>query len=222
MSVKRRLAALDARIAAAGLGLAQARLASAVAGLNSKGDAGVLGLLDFPIEGKAMPVADGLVVEGYAAGFNVDRQDEAFQPDASFEQSLRRYLSSNPILCYHHHYDQALGVVEDARVDSKGLFIRARLDTPEPGTELADVFRKVQSGTIKGFSIGGRFKRQQTPAGPRIYTAEIVEISITPLPVEPGSLFTVSGKAITTEPMAAQIEAFSEALDRLGEAVAKV
>lgn len=208
-------------MAAVGLGLAEARLASAVAGVNSNG-AGVVGLLDFPIEGKAMPVADGLVVEGYAAGFDTDRQGEAFQPDDSFERSLRRYLQSNPILCYHHHYDQALGVVEDARVDSKGLFIRARLDTPEPGTELADVFRKVKSGTIRGFSIGGRFKRQQTPGGARIYTAEIVEISVTPLPVEPGSLFTVSGKAITAEPMAKQIEAFSEALDRLGEAVAKV
>lgn len=209
-------------MAAVGLGLAEARLAKAVAGVNSNGDAGVLGLLDFPIDGKAMPVADGLVVEGYAAGFNVDRQNEAFTPDASFERSLRRYLSDNPILCYHHHYDQALGVVEDARVDSKGLFIRARLDTPEPGTELADVFRKVRSGTIKGFSIGGRFKRIQTPNGPRVYTAEIVEISVTPLPVEPGALFTVSGKAITADPMAEQIEAFSEALDRLGAAVAKV
>ncbi len=208
-----RLGIVEQRIAAAGRQLAE---------LDSTGDE-VVGVLDFPLEGKSMSsdAAGGLVVEGYAAGFNRDRQNEAFEPDASFETSLRRYLSDNPILCYHHQYDKALGVVEDARMDSKGLFIRARLDIPEPGTELADVFRKVKSGTIKGFSIGGRFHRKQTPTGPRIYTAEIVEISVTPLPVEPGSLFAVAGKAVGTETIAAQLEQLGELLDTLDRAVSK-
>lgn len=186
---------------------------------------------DFALDGKAVvaevPEESGLRIEGYAAGFNTDRMDEAFLPGA-FEKSLKTYMETNPILCYHHHYDQALGVVEDAKLDGKGLFVKARLDAPEPGTPLADVYNKVKSGTIKGFSVGGIFKRKQTPRGPRIHTADIAEISVTPLPMEPGSLFALAGKAFGTEPdleeaarMLQQLDALGSVLNSLEEATGK-
>lgn len=180
---------------------------------------------DFALDGKAVveevPEDSGLRIEGYAAGFNTDRMDEAFLPGA-FEKSLKTYMETNPILCYHHHYDQALGVVEEAKLDGKGLFVKARLDAPEPGTPLADVYNKVKSGTIKGFSVGGIFKRKQTPRGPRIHTADIAEISVTPLPMEPGSLFALAGKAFGTEPDLSQhIDALSALFDNLSELTGK-
>jgi HK97 family phage prohead protease len=182
----------------------------------------VVGLIDF--EGKAMPASGGgLRIEGQAGGLGVDRSGEAFEPGV-LEAALRKYFLSNPILCYHHHTDQALGVVEDARVNARGgLMIRARLDEPEPGTPLADVYRKVKSGTIKGLSVGGIFKRKPTPNGPRIYAAEIVEISVTPVPLEPGSLFALAGKAVSSEPAAAQLRRLgelTELVNSLDEAVA--
>lgn len=226
MTVTRELKRLDARMAAVSLGIAQARLAAAgerLAEMRTGGSDEVVGVLDFPsLDGKSMSSdSRGLCVEGYAAGFGLDREGEAFEPGA-FERGLEKYLRTNPILVYHHHYDQALGVVEDARVDSKGLFIRARLDEPEPGTPLADVYRKVKSGTIKGFSVGGLFKRKQTPSGPRIYTADIVEISVTPLPMEPGSLFAVAGKAASKETPAVQVEKLGELIEAMARAVSKL
>lgn len=195
--------------------------ADRLAELTAGGDE-VVGVLDFPLEGKSMSSdSRGLYVEGYAAGWGVDRGDEAFEPGA-FEAGLQRYLKSNPILCYHHKYDMALGVVEDARVDSRGLWIRARLDPPEPGTVFADIYRKVKAGTIKGFSVGGRFKRKMTPAGPRIHTAELVEISVTPLPMEPNSLFTVSGKAVGNETTADQLAKLGEVIEAMEKAAAKL
>lgn len=151
---------------------------------------------DFALDSAARVELDGkaLHIEGYAAGFGRDRENEAFLPEV-FDKGLEKYFQRNPILCYHHHTDQALGVVEDAKLDGKGLFVKARLDDPEPGTPLADVYNKVKSGTIKGFSVGGIFRRKMTPAGVRIHDADIAEISVTPVPMEPGSLFAVAGKA---------------------------
>jgi len=151
---------------------------------------------DFALDADARVELEGkaLRIEGYAAGFDRDREGEAFLPQV-FDKGLEKYFRRNPILCYHHHTDQALGVVEEAKMDGKGLFVKARLDDPEPGTPLADVYNKVKSGTIKGFSVGGIFRRKMTPAGPRIHDADIAEISVTPVPMEPGSLFAVAGKA---------------------------
>lgn len=143
--------------------------------------------------------SDGrLRIEGYAATLGLDRKDEAFLPGV-FEKGLDKYFKDNPVLLYHHHYDQALGKVEECRLDGKGLFVKAVLDDPEPNTPLADVYNKVKSGTIKGFSIGGIFKRKMTPQGPRVHQADFAEISVTPLPLEPGSLFDLAGKAFGSD-----------------------
>jgi HK97 family phage prohead protease len=125
---------------------------------------------DFALDADASVELEGkaLRIEGYAAGFDRDREGEAFMPGV-FDKGLEKYFKRNPVLCYHHHTDQALGVVEEAKLDGKGLFVKAKLDDPEPGTPLADVYNKVKSGTIKGFSVGGIFRRKMTPQGPRIH-----------------------------------------------------
>lgn len=172
---------------------------------------------DFALDSQAVVELDGkaLRIEGYAAGFDRDREGEAFMPGV-FDKGLEKYFKRNPVLCYHHHTDQALGVVEQAKLDGKGLFVKARLDDPEPGTPLADVWNKVKSGTIKGFSVGGIFRRKMTPAGVRIHEADVAEISVTPVPMEPGSLFALAGKAFGND--AADEEAFA-ALTALGAAL---
>lgn len=175
---------------------------------------------DFALDADARVELEGkaLRIEGYAAGFSRDRENEAFERGV-FDKGLEKYFARNPILCYHHHTDQALGVVEEAKLDGKGLFVKARLDDPEPGTPLADVYNKVKSGTIKGFSVGGLFKRKMTPKGVRIHEADVAEISVTPVPMEPGSLFALAGKAFGVdeelEAELAALEKFTAALDVL-------
>jgi HK97 family phage prohead protease len=136
-----------------------------------------------------------LIIEGYAADFRTDRDNEMFEKDA-FEDGLKSFLDTNPVLLYHHKKALALGRVLSAKIDDVGVFIKAMLDKPEPGTFAADVYRKVKSGTIRGFSVGGKFYRRFTAAGPtRIFQAEVHEISCTPQPVNPFTLATVGAKA---------------------------
>lgn len=159
-------------------------------------------------EGKAVSSADGLMIEGYAANFDLDRQREAFLPGA-FEKALDRYVSTNPVVCYAHDLKRAMGQVVSAKLDGKGLYVKARIDPAEPGTEAADIFRKVETGTIRGFSVGGVFHRKATPDGPRIHECDLREISIAPVPVHPESLYRLAGKAFGDD---SELEQLDEAL----------
>lgn len=141
---------------------------------------------------------DELVIEGYASDFENDRQDEAFLPGA-FDSAIKSFME-NPALLYHHDYSKALGRVTELRKDEKGLFMRAVIDKPSAGSWAEDIFNKVRSGTIKGLSVGGRFFRKTTVGGEqRIHKADLMEISVTPMPVNPRTLFAVAGKAFDSQ-----------------------
>lgn len=175
----------------------------------------------FTLDQKAVEVheeEDGAVfIEGYASDFGLDRQEEAFEPGA-FEEGLKSYMASNPILLYHHKSDTALGQVVDAKLDEKGMFVRARVDAPEPGTIVADYVRKIKNGTLRAFSVGGKFYRRMTAAGPRIFKCDLGEISVTPYPVNPRTLFAVAGKAFDAAPAEDDLEVLASleaALDQV-------
>lgn len=168
--------------------------------------------------------ADGpLTIEGYASDFGLDRQEEAFEPGA-FDAGLKAYIEQNPVLLYHHKMDTALGTVKEARLDAKGLWVRAEVDTPEPNTAVADYYRKIKNGVIKGFSVGGKFYRRMTAAGPRIFKCDLREISVTPMPVNQRMLFAVAGKAFETMDTATtpDLSQFEDALTRIDEAFARL
>lgn len=155
---------------------------------------------DFILSQKAAEITEDpdtgdLYIEGYASDFDVDRQDEAFEPGA-FEEGLKSFMRTNPVMLYHHKYDHALGQYVDARLDEKGLWVKGRVDKPAPGSWAEDVFNKIKRGTIRAFSVGGIFKRRNTPNGPRIFKCDLAEISVTPFPVNPRTTFAVvAGKA---------------------------
>lgn len=156
--------------------------------------------LDFTLDQKAASITEDehgdLYIEGYAADFEVDRQDEAFEPGA-FEEGLKSFMATNPVMLYHHKYDQALGQFVDARLDQKGLWVKGRVDKPTPGSWAEDVVAKIKRGTIRGFSVGGIFKRRlnQATGRPSIFKCDLAEISVTPFPVNPRTMFGVAGKA---------------------------
>jgi HK97 family phage prohead protease len=157
---------------------------------------------DFLLDGKAVVTEeDGhLIIEGYAADFEVDREDEAFEPGA-FDEGMKAFMASNPILIYHHKYDQALGEVLEWEGKAAGPWVKARVDKPEPSSPLADVYTKIKNGVIKGFSIGGRFHRRRGEDGQvRIHKCDVAELSVTPLPINPRTLFAVAGKAFGEDP----------------------
>lgn len=166
---------------------------------------------------------DGHVyIEGLASDFGLDRQEEAFEPGA-FEHGLKAYMESNPVLLYHHKSDTALGQVVGANLTPDGLHVKARVDAPEPGTIIADYVRKIKNGTLRAFSVGGKFYRRMTASGPRIFKADIGEISVTPYPVNPRTLFAVAGKAFESAPELDSIEMsdFETRLENIDRAFAE-
>lgn len=177
---------------------------------------------EFNLDEKAL-VQEGtdgdLFIEGYASDFDMDRDGE-YIAEGALDRALSSYMK-NPVLCYHHKMSEAMGQVVEARVDGKGLWIKARVDQPEPGTEAANRFRQVAKGTLRGFSIGGFFRRMQDKGRTMINDIDLVEISLTPTPVNPRTLGTVAGKALQDAEVAdldtSALDTFERALDRLSQ-----
>jgi HK97 family phage prohead protease len=186
--------------------------------------------LDFVLEGQKAIIEgdDGeTYIQGYASDFGLDRQNEAFEPGA-FEKGMREFMK-NPVVLYHHKHDEPLGMITEFENRADGLWVKGRLDAPEPGTKAADHIRKVRSGTIRGFSVGGKFHRRKNGDGrPLIHTADILEISLTPTPVNPRTLAEVAGKAFPSEDepeadfqaLADRLTAVSELFERAEKAIA--
>ena len=178
----------------------------------------------FALEGKAAEdtvvteLDDGdLLISGWAATFDgVDREGENFEPGA-FQRGIKSFLNGQAALCYHHKHDQGIGkVLKLEEVEGKGLYMEARVDKQEPSSPLHYIYNGIKKGTYNGLSCGGFFKRRMTERGPRIANMDFTEISVTPVPVHPGTNFAViAGKALEQEVEEDQPEAPLEQLERL-------
>lgn len=138
-----------------------------------------------------------LLIAGWGANFELDREDEAFMPEA-FDRGLKAFLAGEATLAYHHKHDTALGKVLDAkRVEGKGVRIVARVDHQPESSPIRNLYEQVKKGTLNALSCGGFFKRVMTNGGPRISEVDLTEWSITPVPVGRGCNFAVvAGKAL--------------------------
>jgi HK97 family phage prohead protease len=173
--------------------------------------------LDFLLDGKAVieETEDGIWIEGYASDFGLDRQDEAFESGA-FEKGMAAFME-NPVLLYHHQFDKALGQIKEFSMRSDGLWIKAWVDRPAESSPLLDVYRKIKSGTIRGFSVGGKFYRRVKG---KIHRADLIEVSVTPTPVNPRTLFAVVGKAFGEDNELDR--ALADVLDEVGQSLGAV
>ena len=160
----------------------------------------------FELDGKSLSDAivqeteDGdLIIEGYAASFSgIDRHGENFS-EGAFQEGIRSFLSGSASLCYHHRHGSVLGKVLDLQEEEgKGLKMTARVDgAVKNDPTLGTIYSQIKRGSISGLSVGGFFKRAMTPAGPRIVDVDFTEVSVTPVPVHPGTSFAVvAGKAL--------------------------
>lgn len=166
---------------------------------------------DFSLEGKAVENAPAavvteqengdLIIEGYAAVWEGDdRQGENFAPGA-FQEGLDKFLGGQAALCYHHQHDKCLGKVLDLREEGKGLKMKARVDGEiKDHPVLGPIYGQIKKGTYNGLSTFGFFKRGVGDLANKIVGVDMTEISITPVPVHPGTSFSVlAGKALATE-----------------------
>ena len=168
-----------------------------------------------------------LLIEGWAANFQgLDRQNENFT-EGAFQRGIKSFLSGQRALCFHHQYDKGIGeVLALEEVEGKGLKMKARVDHQPESSPLRYIYNAIKKGTYKGLSVGGYFRRKLTEKGWRIADMDFTEISVTPVPIHPGTGFAVvAGKALVDAPeveveMKVEVDQASlDALDRLQQSM---
>lgn len=143
-------------------------------------------------------LGDGdLLIEGWGATLDVDREDEAFT-DGAFTKGLKKFLAGGAPLCWHHKYDQVIGkIVHAERVPGRGVWVKGIVDRQPETSPLYPAYQAIKKGRATGLSVGGIFKRIQTEDGPRINDVDIMEWSATATPIGSTATFSVvAGKAL--------------------------
>lgn len=162
-----------------------------------------------------------LWIEGLASTYSIDDQDEAFE-DGAFTKGIDSFLAGSRPLLHHHDGSQCLGEVVELEPRPEGLHMKARIDPPKADWS-RDVVSKIKTGAIRGLSVAGKFKRRIDENGvPRIHTARLREISVTPLAVNSESMFEVAQKAFGSADLTVRMDAYdedqlSDLQDALGE-----
>lgn len=190
---------------------------------------------------KALETADDgdLIFEGLAAPITTDDEDEHFEEKA-LQGAIDEFMAGDRPLLFHHNGNFPLGNVESLELrPGVGLWMKARVMKPEPGTEAAEIFNKIKRGAIRGISGGGRFWRRPVAEGEKagnplaskwkIWKSRFREFSITPIPVHPMALGEVAVKAfVDDEEERARVReeearnALEDAAARYGNAVARL
>lgn len=134
----------------------------------------------------------GVEIEGYASTKDKDRGKDIVEPTA-FKNALDLYMT-NPVVLLQHDTDKPIGLVTQATIDSKGLYIKAKITEDTDG-----VFSKLKNKVLRAFSIGYRIKDYEekevrddqgdiTGWEFIIKDLELYEISIVSIPMNPYAL----------------------------------
>lgn len=136
-----------------------------------------------------------ITIEGYASTDDVDRQGDIV-PASVWKKGIQNYLKNPVILAYHNH-SEPVGRMVDHRVDSKGLWVKARISSAAD-----EVFNLVKDGILTAFSIGFRIVDAEYDAAKELFVVkelELHEISVVSVPANQNTLFSLSKAFDTAE-----------------------
>jgi len=129
-----------------------------------------------------------IMIEGYASTNDIDRSGDVVS-SAVWEKGLENYLK-NPIILAYHDYHQPVGRMTEHKIDSKGLWIKARISSAAEG-----VFKLVKDGVMTAFSIGFRILDAEYNQAAEVFLikeVELHEISVVPVPCNQNTLFNLA------------------------------
>ena len=165
------------------------------------------GGFDFHCELKAEGDSDKRVISGYANTKHIDRMSDIVEPSA-FKSSLSHFLKHGVILA-HHDPSNVVGVPLDAKIDSKGLKLKAQgLFGNDAADPIERVWNVVKQGGLRAFSVGFRIlpggvvwegndnEKEDAPRVRRITKLELYEVSIVSIPANRQSVFSVAKSLI--------------------------
>ena len=131
--------------------------------------------------------------EGYASLFGVpDGAGDVVAPGA-FAASLRKRGPARVRMLYQHFAHEPIGVWEQIKEDSRGLYVRGRLVDVPRAHEVAELLRE---NALNGLSIGFRTLRARRDAVKHTRTlleVELWEVSVVTFPLLAGSQVTAIG-----------------------------
>jgi HK97 family phage prohead protease/HK97 family phage major capsid protein len=137
---------------------------------------------------KSDETIDSINIEGYANTTEKDRAGDVITADA-WKSGMENYLK-NPIILFNHDYDEPVGSMVDHKVDSKGLWIKARISAAAE-----DTFNLVKDEVLKTFSVSFMIKDAIYDALTDIFVIkelELLEISVVSVPCNASSTFSLS------------------------------
>lgn len=142
--------------------------------------------------------ADG-TFSGYASLFGeVDLGRDVVERGA-FALSLARRGASGVRMLFQHDPALPIGVWEELREDSRGLFAKGRIAAGS--AKGRDVLALLREGAIDGLSIGFKTVRARADARARvrrILEADLWEISVVTFPMQPGARVGAVKRALPT------------------------
>ena len=130
---------------------------------------------------------DSIFIEGYASTNDIDRSEDVI-PTTVWAAGIENYLK-NPIILAQHDHDDPIGRMVEHRIDSKGLWIKARISAA------AEIFSLVKDEIVTAFSVGFRVKDAEYNAVAELFVIkelELIEISVVSVPCNQNTLFSLS------------------------------
>jgi HK97 family phage prohead protease/HK97 family phage major capsid protein len=101
---------------------------------------------------------------------------------------MKNYLK-NPIILANHDYDDPIGRMVDYKIDSKGLWVKARISAA------AEIFNLVKDKVVTAFSIGFKIVDAEYNSAAEVFLIkdiELIEISVVSVPCNQNTLFDLS------------------------------
>lgn len=139
-----------------------------------------------------------IVIEGMANAATVDRANELIEPKAWDTDNFKK----NPIVLFNHGHDPQFGYMPvgyamDVKATDEGLYTKIKLSNSN--TEKIRAVRDlVEEGILKTFSVGfePREDVKASNGDHRVITkAQLIEISIVPIPMNQDSTFSLLSKS---------------------------
>ncbi|MGC1504858.1 MAG: HK97 family phage prohead protease [Sulfitobacter sp.] len=140
-------------------------------------------------------VEGGTEVSGYASLFGAVDQGGDVVEVGAYGVSLKALSKAGRSIkmLWQHDPSQPIGVWDEVREDTKGLFVKGRiLDSVEKGREAAAL---IAAGAIDGLSIGYRtVKATKNTKGQRLLSElELWEVSLVTFPMLPSARVAAKG-----------------------------
>ncbi len=146
-------------------------------------------------------VTDGTLIEGYASFFGKCDQGGDVVEAGAYAASLATLAKKGRTvkMLWQHDPTQPIGIWDEVREDSKGLYVKGRLllDVAK-GREAAAL---IEAGAIDGLSIGYRTKKaHKNGKGQRLLAElELWEVSLVTFPMLPEARVGAKGESLDAD-----------------------